>query len=68
MMAMSAVFEVELLPETRAPRVARRVLERRFGGALDGVVLGRAKLLVSELVTNAVLHGHGTDRLPGGVG
>jgi anti-sigma regulatory factor (Ser/Thr protein kinase) len=36
------------------------VLERLAAGTLDGEQLDRAKLLVSELVNNALLHGRGT--------
>jgi anti-sigma regulatory factor (Ser/Thr protein kinase) len=39
---------------------ARRLLAQWFGTELASEELHRTKLLASELVTNAVLHGHGT--------
>jgi len=39
---------------------ARRLLEKLSAGTLEVDELGRAKLLASELVNNAVLHGQGT--------
>jgi anti-sigma regulatory factor (Ser/Thr protein kinase) len=53
-------IEVELPRDPGAGRRARRLLEDFTAGALDGEGLGRAKLLVSELVNNAVVHGQGT--------
>jgi anti-sigma regulatory factor (Ser/Thr protein kinase) len=41
---------------SRAPGVARRFLERALAD-LPTVLLDQVKLLVSELVTNAVVHG-----------
>jgi anti-sigma regulatory factor (Ser/Thr protein kinase) len=43
--------------------VARRLLAERFGTALEPDQLHTAKLLSSELVNNAVLHGRGEIRL-----
>jgi len=52
-------FEKDL-PRTRAaPALARRSLAGWFAGDVDRDDLHRAELLVSELVTNAVMHGHG---------
>jgi PAS domain S-box-containing protein len=51
--------QVTLTPDVHAPAVARRVLETSFGLQLDEEALARAKLAVSELTTNAVLHGEG---------
>jgi len=49
------------LPRTRgAPALARRSLTRWFATEVDGDELRTAELLVSELVTNAVMHGRGT--------
>jgi anti-sigma regulatory factor (Ser/Thr protein kinase) len=42
-----------------APWLARRSLSTWFGAALGSEQLQSAKLLASELVTNAVLHGRG---------
>jgi len=53
------VLEVELARESTAPRVARTLLRERFGNELSHDALDTASLLVSELVTNAVRHGHG---------
>jgi hypothetical protein len=52
-------IELILAPDDRAPAAARRLLERSFAAALDPDELDRAKLAISELATNAVLHGHG---------
>jgi anti-sigma regulatory factor (Ser/Thr protein kinase) len=52
-------FEKDL-PRTReAPALARRSVARWFVGDVEGDELRRAELLVSELVTNAVMHGRG---------
>lgn len=51
--------EVELPRNRSAGAHARRLLEELAAGTLDVGELGRAKLLVSELVNNAVLHGQG---------
>ena len=52
------------LPRSRqAPRIARRRLVESFGTELDQLELHNAKLLVSELVANAVVHGRGTIEL-----
>lgn len=56
---MSEPLEVELPRDPAAAGRARRVLEGLAAAALDAEELGRAKLLVSELVNNAVLHGQG---------
>lgn len=46
---------VELPPDLVAPRLARRALERLDHGVAADIV-ERLKLLVSELVTNSVVH------------
>jgi anti-sigma regulatory factor (Ser/Thr protein kinase) len=56
---VSQPVEVELPRDRGAGARARRVVEELAAGALDAPELGRAKLLVSELVNNAVLHGQG---------
>lgn len=56
---MSEPIEVELPRDPTAGARARRLLERMVAGSLGVCELGRAKLLASELVNNAVLHGHG---------
>jgi anti-sigma regulatory factor (Ser/Thr protein kinase) len=42
-----------------APHQAREAIAREFGSSLDPEQLADAKLLTSELVTNAYLHGEG---------
>jgi anti-sigma regulatory factor (Ser/Thr protein kinase) len=56
---VSTVFEVQLPRASEAPGCARLRLEEWFAAELDQAGLGTAKLLASELVTNAVLHGAG---------
>jgi PAS domain S-box-containing protein len=51
--------EVALNPDATAPREARALIVDRFGDALAPQELDRAKLAISELVTNAVQHGRG---------
>jgi anti-sigma regulatory factor (Ser/Thr protein kinase) len=58
-MAGSPEFEQELERDPGAPGQARRALTKWAGTQLDGEELYNAKLLASELVTNAVLHGRG---------
>jgi anti-sigma regulatory factor (Ser/Thr protein kinase) len=53
------IFEQELPRSPEAPGVARRALSSWYAAALEPDELHRAKLLTSELVTNAVLHGQG---------
>ncbi len=55
----SAAFEEELPRSHDAPWVARRLLAERLGGELEPDRLHTAKLLTSELVTNAIVHGQG---------
>jgi anti-sigma regulatory factor (Ser/Thr protein kinase) len=57
---MSEPVEVELPRDPGAGALARRLLEELSAGTLEDHELGRAKLLVTELVNNAVLHGHGS--------
>jgi anti-sigma regulatory factor (Ser/Thr protein kinase) len=52
--------EVELPRDPSAGSRARRLLEDMVAGTLDFGELSRAKLLVTELVNNAVIHGHGS--------
>jgi anti-sigma regulatory factor (Ser/Thr protein kinase) len=52
------------LPRTsRAAGLARTKLAEWFGAEVDGGLLHRAQLLVSELVTNAYVHGQGSIEL-----
>ena len=52
-------FEHELPRSHDAPWLARRLLVQWLGAALQSDQLHQAKLLTSELVTNAILHGRG---------
>ena len=54
------MLDVELARETTAPRTARNLVKERFADKLSDEELDTARLLVSELVTNAVVHGRGT--------
>jgi anti-sigma regulatory factor (Ser/Thr protein kinase) len=56
---MAPRLECELPRERGAAREARRLLERTLARELDRDELDTAKLLASELVNNAVLHGAG---------
>ncbi|MEA2160197.1 MAG: serine/threonine-protein kinase RsbW [Solirubrobacteraceae bacterium] len=51
--------DVELPRDVGAPGVARRSIAACFGSTLGAEMLTLAKLLTSELVTNAVVHGRG---------
>jgi anti-sigma regulatory factor (Ser/Thr protein kinase) len=56
---MSESLDVELPRNRGASRVARRLLADRFGTSLTADELDTMRLLVSELVNNAVIHGQG---------
>jgi anti-sigma regulatory factor (Ser/Thr protein kinase) len=56
---MVGPIEVQLPRDASASSGARRLLGESMAGKIDADVLDRSKLLVSELVNNAVLHGHG---------
>ena len=58
----SAPITLTLPRDAGAPRRARALL-REHAGDLDAARLDTAVLLISELVTNAVLHGGGEIRL-----
>ena len=45
----------------RAPESARALLTESMDGRVDGPVVNDLRLLVSELVTNCVLHGGASD-------
>jgi anti-sigma regulatory factor (Ser/Thr protein kinase) len=57
------MLEVDPPHTVQAPGIARRSLADWLAPAVDSDELGAARLLVSELVTNAVVHGHGDIRL-----
>ncbi|MEJ7798245.1 MAG: ATP-binding protein [Solirubrobacteraceae bacterium] len=52
-------FEICLPPRPASTADARHVIRRRLGELLDDETLDDVLLVVSELVTNAVLYGHG---------
>jgi anti-sigma regulatory factor (Ser/Thr protein kinase) len=54
-----AQFQQELPRSRQAPGIARRSVVDWFGAELGRDELDTAKLLTSELVSNAVLHGEG---------
>jgi len=56
----TARLEVELPRSREAPHVARRSLAGWLGPDLGDPEVDDAKLLASELVTNALVHGRGT--------
>jgi anti-sigma regulatory factor (Ser/Thr protein kinase) len=56
---MTARLGLELPRTPGSPGISRRWLEERFAAQLDDCELATAKLLISELVTNAVVHGRG---------
>jgi anti-sigma regulatory factor (Ser/Thr protein kinase) len=60
-------FETELPRRDQAPGQARRWLAGWLSGTLERDDRDRARLLASELVTNAVLHGQGRIMLCGHV-
>lgn len=57
------VFSSELPRDPSCGRVARRLLQERFGDEVDPAVLADAKTVVTELVNNAYTHGHGAIEL-----
>lgn len=62
---MTLNFEEQLPRSRNAPGIARKSLTSWFGAALDEDELDTAKLLISELVSNAVLHGRGAITIRG---
>ena len=57
--AATASFAFELPRTGEAPQLARQRLDEWLAADLDARELGDAKLLASELVTNALMHGQG---------
>ncbi len=55
--------EADLPRAATAPALARRALVEWYGDLIEDDELDQARLVVSELVTNAVLHGRGRIRL-----
>ncbi len=56
-------MEAELPRERGCTALARRLVEQQFEGALNGQTVEDLKLIVSELVDNAYVHGRGQIRL-----
>jgi anti-sigma regulatory factor (Ser/Thr protein kinase) len=56
---MARKFEATLPRIVDAPQAARRLVREWLPEDLDGETIQSAELLVSELVTNAVVHGRG---------
>jgi anti-sigma regulatory factor (Ser/Thr protein kinase) len=56
-------LETDLPRERRCAALARALVDELFGEQLDGRTLGDLKLVVSELVDNAYMHGTGRIRL-----
>jgi anti-sigma regulatory factor (Ser/Thr protein kinase) len=56
---MGASVDIDLPREATAGRRARELLTAHLAAELDQAELDTAKLLVTELVNNAVLHGRG---------
>jgi serine/threonine-protein kinase RsbW len=60
---VTADLVVDLPRSNRAPLLARKLLDDRFGGDLPAQQLDDLLVIVSELASNAVLHGSGEIRL-----
>ena len=58
-------FAQQLPRSPQAPGIARRSVVGWFGRSLDNLELDTARLLTSELVANAVVHGQGAITLRG---
>ncbi|HWH11872.1 MAG TPA: ATP-binding protein [Solirubrobacteraceae bacterium] len=56
---MSVSFSIHLVPDLTASRIARETVRRRIAGEVPPAILADVMLAVSELVTNAVIHGSG---------
>jgi anti-sigma regulatory factor (Ser/Thr protein kinase) len=52
----AATLELELPNDNGAPALARRAVDERVGHGLGEELTGTLQLLVTELVTNAILH------------
>lgn len=54
---MEAILELSFAPVATAPTQARTVVTERFGSRLAARVLEDVRLLVTEMITNALRHG-----------
>jgi Histidine kinase-, DNA gyrase B-, and HSP90-like ATPase len=61
------MHEAELVGNHGAPAVARELIARWFAGTHETIDIQLAKLLTSELVSNAVVHGRGRITLRAGL-
>lgn len=52
-------LSINLPRDATAPTVARDAVQRHFAGVLDRDRISELELIVSELVSNAVVHGCG---------
>jgi|SRR4051794_33142028 anti-sigma regulatory factor (Ser/Thr protein kinase) len=60
---MSLDLSLDLPRDVTAASLARLAVRRRLGEEVDSESLGRLQIIVTELVTNAVVHGEGDIRL-----
>jgi anti-sigma regulatory factor (Ser/Thr protein kinase) len=60
---VTEAVDTELPREPTCGAVARRIVERQYGARLDYRTLDDLRLVVSELATNAYVHGIGKIRL-----
>jgi anti-sigma regulatory factor (Ser/Thr protein kinase) len=60
---VTEAVEAELPRQPTCGAVARRIVEGQYGARLDSGTLDDLKLVVSELATNAYVHGVGRIRL-----
>ena len=60
---MSVELSLEVPRDEQGPSLARSVVEARYGDELSPAQLGDLLVIVSELTTNAMLHGAGRIRL-----
>jgi anti-sigma regulatory factor (Ser/Thr protein kinase) len=56
---MAADLALTLPPDSSAPAAARAAVRRHLAGHVGATRLGEASLVISELVTNALVHGRG---------
>jgi anti-sigma regulatory factor (Ser/Thr protein kinase) len=56
---MAADLTLKLLPERTAPTLARQATQEQFAGLLSRQQFSDLVLVISELVSNAIIHGQG---------
>jgi anti-sigma regulatory factor (Ser/Thr protein kinase) len=56
---MSLDLSLDIPRDATAASLARLAIRRRLGSEVDSEILGRLQIVVTELVTNAVVHGEG---------